>query len=70
MRRELVLPISIQIGLKEDRWKVRRYLFNREKLHCCNIITFNTVKMKGAIKDVGRALGMPPQETQALSNLV
>lgn len=55
---------------KEDRWKVREYLFNREKLHCCNIITFNTVKMKGAIKDVGRALGMTPQETQLLSNLV
>lgn len=55
---------------KEDRWKVREYLFNREKLYCCNIITFNTVKMKGAIKDVGRALGMTPQETQALSNLV
>lgn len=55
---------------KEDRWKVREYLFNREKLYCCNIITFNTVKMKGAIKDVGRALGMTPQETQVLSNLV
>lgn len=55
---------------KEDRWKVREYLFNREKLYCCNIITFNTVKMKGAIKDVGRALEMTPQETQALSNLV
>jgi len=54
----------------EDRWKVRKYLFEKEGLYCCNIITFNTIKMRGAIKDVGRALGMTPQETQELSNLV
>lgn len=54
----------------EDRWKVRKYLFDKEGLYCCNIITFNTIKMRGAIKDVGRALGMTPQETQELSNLV
>ena len=53
-----------------DRPKVREYLFNKHGLHCCNIITFNTIKMRGAIKDVGRALGMTPQETQEISNLV
>lgn len=25
---------------KDDRWKVRQYLFQKEGLHCCNIITF------------------------------
>lgn len=55
---------------KEDRWKVREYLFNKQGVHCCNIITFNTIKMRGAIKDVGRALGMSPEQTQALSDLV
>ena len=55
---------------KGDRWQVRKYLFEKDGLHCCNIITFNTIKMRGAIKDVGRALGMTPQETQELSNLV
>ena len=55
---------------KEDRWRVRDYLFKKEGLHCCNIITFNTIKMKGAIKDVGRALGMSPELTQAISDLV
>ena len=55
---------------KEDRWKVREYLFNKAGLYCCNIITFNTIKMRGAIKDVGRALGMTPDETQAISNMV
>ena len=55
---------------KEDRWKVREYLFKKEGLHCCNIITFNTIKMRGAIKDVGRALGMTPEQTQSICNTV
>lgn len=54
----------------DDRWKVREYLFQKEGLHCCNIITFNTIQMRGAIKDVGRALGMSTEETQEISNLV
>ena len=54
----------------EDRYKVREYLFNKEGLYCCNIITFNTIQLKGAIKDVGRAFGMTPDQTQELSNMV
>lgn len=53
-----------------DRYKVREYLFNKEGLHCCNIITFNTIQLKAAIKDVGRAFDMTPEETQELSNMV
>lgn len=53
----------------DDRYKVREYLFERGDMHCCNIITFNTIQLKAAIKDVGRAFGMTPDETQALSNL-
>ena len=55
---------------KRDRHKVREYLFNKEGLYCCDIITFNTIALKGAIKDVGRALGMTVDETQAISNAV
>jgi DNA polymerase-3 subunit alpha len=55
---------------KRDRGEVRKYLYNKEGLYCCDIITFNTIALKGAIKDVGRALGMPPNETQALSDEV
>lgn len=55
---------------KKDRYKVREYLFNKEGLYCCDIITFNTIALKGAIKDVGRALGMSVDETQALSDAV
>lgn len=45
-------------------------MFNREGLYCCDIITFNTIAMKGAIKDVGRALGMSVEETQSISDAV
>ena len=55
---------------KGDRWKVRDYLYKKDGLYCCDIITFNTIAMKGAIKDVGRALGMSLEETQAISNAV
>lgn len=55
---------------KGDRYKVREYLFNKKGLYCCDIITFNTIALKGAIKDVGRALGFSPDETQTISNAV
>ena len=55
---------------KKDRYKVREYLFNKEGLHCCDIITFNTIALKGAIKDVGRALGLSVDEAQTISDAV
>lgn len=54
----------------DDRYKVREFLFNKEGLHCCNIVTFNTIQMRAAIKDVGRAYGLTPDETQKISNKV
>lgn len=54
----------------EDRDAVRDYLYNKEGLYCCDIITFNTIALKGAIKDIGRALNMSIQETQELSDAV
>lgn len=55
---------------KKDRYKVRDYMFNKDGLYCCDIITFNTIAMKGAIKDVGRALGMSIEDTQTISDAV
>lgn len=55
---------------KKDRYKVREYLFNKPGLYCCDIITFNTIALKGAIKDVGRALGLSVDEAQSISNAV
>lgn len=55
---------------KKDRYKVRDYMFNKKGLYCCDIVTFNTIAMKGAIKDVGRALGMSVEDTQTISDAV
>lgn len=54
----------------DDRYKVREYLFNKQGLYCCNIITFNTIQMKAAIKDVARALDYTPEQAQAISDTV
>ena len=54
----------------EDRYKVREYFFSRPDVFCCNIVTFNTVKMRGAIKDVARAFEIPIGEAQDICNTV
>lgn len=54
----------------DDRYKVREYFFNRNDVYCCNIITFNTIKMRGAIKDVARAFEIPIKEAQSICNTV
>lgn len=37
---------------------VKAYVFNHHGLYCSDIVTFNTIADKGAIRDVGRALNM------------
>ena len=54
----------------DDRYKVREYFFNRPDVYCCNIITFNTIKIRGAIKDVARAFGISVDEAQQICNTV
>lgn len=54
----------------DDRYKVREYFFGRSDVNCCNIITFNTIKMRGAIKDVARAFEIPVDEAQSICNTV
>ena len=36
--------------------EVKEYVFNHHGLYCSDIVTFNTIADKGAIRDVGRAL--------------
>lgn len=38
---------------------VKKYLYSKDGLYCADIITFNTIALKGAIRDVGRALEFP-----------
>ena len=44
---------------EKDRDFVKNYIFNMENVYCSEIITFNTVALKGGIRDVGRALEIP-----------
>lgn len=47
-----------------DRDIVKEYLYNKKGLYCADIVTFNTVALKGAIRDVCRAVykAEPPRE--------
>ena len=38
--------------------EVKEYVYNHHGLYCSDIITFNTIADKGAIRDVGRALNI------------
>ena len=39
-------------------------------IYTSHIITFNTIALRGAIKDIGRGLGMSIEETTEISNAV
>ena len=43
---------------------------NLKNIHTSHIITFNTIALKGAIKEIGRGLGMSIQETTQISEAV
>lgn len=42
--------------------EVKQYIFNKHGLHCADIVTFNTIALKGAVRDVCRALGKESKE--------
>lgn len=48
---------------------VKQYLFNREGLNCCDIITFNTIALRGAIRDIGRAMNIPLDEVDKICDI-
>ena len=50
--------IDSDMSSKDREW-IKKYLFNKHGLYCSEIITFNTVALKGAIRDCGRALNIP-----------
>lgn len=41
---------------------VKQYIFSKHGLYCSDIVTFNTIADKGAIRDVGRAFSIPLDE--------
>lgn len=50
--------------------EVKQYIFNKHGLYCSDIVTFNTIALKGAIRDVGRALEMSLDEVGRICNTV
>lgn len=54
----------------EDRDKVKEWLYSRNGLYCSNIITYGTLDLKGAIKDVARALDISPKESNDITKIV
>lgn len=50
--------------------EVKQYIFNKHGLYCSDIVTFNTIALKGAIRDVGRALQMSLDEVGNICNRV
>lgn len=51
----------------EDRWEVQKYLLTHDKLHCASIMTIGTYGTKGAIRDLGKALGYTPLDIALIS---
>lgn len=49
---------------------VKKYIYSKTGLYCCDIVTFNTIAMKGAVRDVGRALEMPLDEVSKICDTV
>ena len=56
--------------LSEDRKIVKDYLYQKRGLYCCDIVTFNTIALKGAIRDIGRALEIPLSEVDQICDTV
>jgi len=46
---------------------IKKYIYNNKNIYCADIITFNTLAIKGAIRDVGRGLKMPLKEVDEIA---
>lgn len=46
--------------------EVKNYIFSKTGLYCSDIVTFNTIALKGAIRDVGRAMNIPLDEVSSI----
>ena len=63
MNRERVSLADVDTDFySADRKFVKDYLYNKRGLFCCDIVTFNTVQLKGAIREIGRAMDISLDE--------
>jgi len=67
MNAERVSLSDIDLDYPPDkREQVKNYVFNELSLNCSDIVAFNTVATKGAIRDVARALLVPLSEVNEI----
>lgn len=52
------------------RDEVKQYIVNKKGLHCCDIITFNTIALKGAIRDIVRGLYNDNDDYMSITNFI
>ena len=74
MNRERISLADVDTDwLSEDRKVVKDYLYSKPGLYCCDIVTFNTIALKGAVNDIVRGffrdnLDHLPESTKAKIN--
>lgn len=65
--------IDVDFGQKDrdaiKEWMLAKHL-DLPMIKTCEIITFNTIALKGAIRDIGRGLDMPLDEVDAIAKAV
>lgn len=52
---------------EDDRERVQEFLLTHNKLHCASIVTYGTLGVKSAFKEVARGLGLPYDEVNQAS---
>ena len=52
---------------EDDRERVQEFLLTHNKLHCASIVTYGTLGVKSAFKEVARGLGFPYDEINKAS---
>lgn len=57
-------------GEESDRKKVTDFIINNDKWYSSSIVTYNTLGLKSAIKDIGRALGYAPTVTNSITKQI
>lgn len=53
-----------------DRERIQKFLLEHESMNTASILTFNTIGIKGAIKDMGRGLGYDSDLTNAITKQI
>lgn len=52
----------------DERDEVAQYLFHKKGLYCSDIVTFNTIKLKGAFTDVARTYDIPLDQVRDVTH--